>query len=268
MTAAELLEVLWRDYTAATPQAARIHQLLTQRGELLCNDHVALRSFAGDGLGMAALARPFEACGWRPRDRYELAASHLRARYWQHEDPALPKLFISELVVDQLSAAARAEVHRLLAQLPPGFAERADLAWSGRPWQLSYAAYERLYAESEYAGWVAAFGFRVNHFTVDLGSLSTFPDLVALDAFLVEHGFALDDRGGMIKGSPAERLEQSWTRADAIEVEFDDATVRIPSGSYEFARRYRLPSGELFHGFAPSGAEHVGDAGDAAAPGA
>ena len=41
-------------------------------------------------------------------------------------------------------------------------------------------------AESEYAAWVAAFGFRVNHFTVDVGALSTFPDLEALDAFLVE----------------------------------------------------------------------------------
>lgn len=263
MTVAELLDVLWRDYTAAAPQATRIRQLLTQRGELLYNDHIALRSYGAPGIGMAALARPFEARGWHPRERYRLAGSHLRARYWQHDDPALPKVFISELVLEELSPSAQVLVRRLVGQLPPGFAERDDLAWAGRPWCLRLAEYQTLLAESDYAAWVAAFGFRVDHFTVDLGSLSTFPDLAALDAFLVEHGFALDDCGGMIKGSPAQRLEQSCTRADAVEVAFADATRRIPSCYYEFARRYRLPSGELFHGFTPASAEPLVELADA-----
>lgn len=263
MTVAELLDVLWRDYTAATPQAARIRQLLTQHGELLCDDHIALRSYGAPGVGMAALARPFEARGWHARERYRRAGGHLRACYWQHDDPALPKVFISELVLEELSPSAQAQVRRLLGQLPPGFTERDDLAWAGRPWSLRHAEYLALLAESDYAAWVAAFGFRVDHFTVDLGSLSTFPDLAALDAFLVEHGFALDERGGAIKGSPAQRLEQSWTRADTALVAFDDATVRIPSCYYEFARRYRLPSGELFQGFRPPSAEPLAERVDA-----
>jgi hypothetical protein len=109
-----------------------------------------------------------------------------------------------------------------------------------------------LLAESEHAAWVAAFGVRVDHFTVDVGRQSTFPDLEALDAFLIEHGEKLDDSGGTIKGSRAERLEQLSTRADTVAVELGDVTVRIPSGTYQFARRYRLPSGELFHGFVPA----------------
>ena len=51
MTTAELLDALWRDYVATTPQAARIHQLLGERGELVRNDHVALRTFALPGIG-------------------------------------------------------------------------------------------------------------------------------------------------------------------------------------------------------------------------
>src|SRR5262245_45963441 len=86
VTVAELLDALWRSYAAATPQAARIHRLLTERGELLRNDHLAFRTFDLSGLaadfgggiaakvapaiGIDALARPFEALGWRPRDRY------------------------------------------------------------------------------------------------------------------------------------------------------------------------------------------------------
>ena len=252
VTIAELLDALWRDYVAATPQAARIHQLLTQRGEILCNDHIALRTFGAPGIGIESLARPFAARGWRPRDRYWFGDKHLRARYWQHDDPELPKVFISELVLHELSAGAQAVIGSLIGQLPPGFAERADLAWAGRPWRVSYAEYQALLGESEYAAWMAAFGFRVNHFTVDVGSLSTFPDLEALNAFLIEHGFRLDDSGGTIKGSRSEYLEQSSTRADAVSVAFSDATVRIPSGHYELARRYRLPNGDVFHGFVPA----------------
>jgi hypothetical protein len=267
VTTAELLDALWRDYVASTPQAERIHSLLTERGELLCNDHVALRTFALPSIGIDALARPFEALGWRARDRYRFHDKHLRARYWQHENPTLPKVFISELVVEELSAEAQAAIAGLGSQLPAGFAERADLPWAGRPWRVTHAVYRALLAESEYAAWVAAFGFRVNHFTVDVGSLSTFPDLAALDAYLVDHGFTLNDSGGTIKGSVADLLEQSSTRADSIAVAFDDATVRIPSCYYEFARRYPLPNGELFQGFVPASADKIFESTDVGAAG-
>jgi len=257
VTTTELLAALWRDYVASTPQAEHIHGLLAARGELIRNDHVALRTYGVPGIGIEALARPFEDLGWRPRDAYRFADKHLRARYWQHDDADLPKVFISELVLAELSATAQATIATLVAQLPPGFGERADLAVAGRPWRVTYAQYQALLAESEYAAWVAAFGFRVNHFTVDVNALSTFPDLAALDAFLIEHGYTLNESGGIIKGSPAERLEQSSTRADAVEVVFADRTIRIPSCYYEFARRYPLPSGELFQGFVPASADKI-----------
>ncbi|MGN6109622.1 MAG: DUF1338 domain-containing protein [Kofleriaceae bacterium] len=257
MTTSQLLDTLWRDYVASTPQAERIHYLLSSRGELVHNDHVALRTYAAPGIGIDALARPFEALGWQPRERYRFEEKHLRARYWQHADPDLPKIFISELELSELSESAQRVVSGLLAQLPADFGERADLPWAGRPWQLAHAEYQALLAESEYAAWVAAFGFRVNHFTVDVGALVTFPDLQALVAFLIEHAFVLNESGGVIKGSPADRLEQASTRADMIDVAFSDATVRIPSCYYEFALRYRMPSGELFHGFVPSSADKI-----------
>ncbi|MCX5743589.1 MAG: DUF1338 domain-containing protein [Proteobacteria bacterium] len=257
MTLAALLDALWRDYVASTPQAARIHALLAARGETIRNDHVALRTFDAPGLGLAAMARPFEALGWQPREPYRFAAKHLRARYWQHDDPSLPKVFISELVVDELSPAAQQLITALVAQVPAGFGARADLAWSGRPWRVTHAQYAALLAESEYAAWVAAFGFRVNHFTVDVDALTTFPDLTALGAFLVANGETLNDAGGVIKGTPAEYLEQSSTRADAVEVAFEDGHVTIPSCYYEFAKRYRLPSGGVFHGFVPASADRI-----------
>jgi hypothetical protein len=260
VTVPELLDALWADYVATTPQADRIHQLLSERGEVVRNDHIALRTYALPGIGIAALAKPFEALGWvEQADRYHFADKKLDARYWRHPDPALPKVFISELRVHQLSAAATQIIDNLVRQLPPGFGDRADLPFAGRPWTVRRAEYESLLVDSEYAAWVAAFGFRVNHFTVNVNALTTFPDLPSLNAFLIDHGFTLNEAGGAIKGTPAERLEQSSTRADSIAVQFADATMRIPSCYYEFARRYRVgdASSELFHGFVPASADKI-----------
>ena len=263
MTTSELLDALWRDYTASTPQAGRIHRLLLERGDVVHNDHVALRTYDAPGIGIDALAKPFEQCGWKPREHYRFDEKHLRARYWQHDDPNLPKIFISELVLAEMSPGLQTVVRGLVDQLPPDFGNRPDLPWAGRPWQVTHAEYKQLLAESEYAAWVAAFGFRVNHFTVDVGALSSFPDLQALVAFLEEHAFVMSSSGGVIKGSAAERLEQASTRADAIEVSFSDATVKIPSCYYEFALRYTLPSGEVFQGFVPASADKIFESTDA-----
>jgi hypothetical protein len=252
-----LFDALWADYVALTPQAERIHALLADRGEVVRNDHVALRTYGLPGIGLDALARPFEAVGYEPRERYRFDDKKLRARYWQHPDPQRAKVFISELCIAELTPAAQQIIDRLVAQLPAGFGVRADLPWAGRPWRVRRAEYESLLLESEYAAWVAAFGFRVNHFTVSVNALTTFPDLVSLNAFLVGHGLELNTAGGAIKGTPGDCLEQSSTRAEEITVELGGERVRIPSCYYEFARRYPLPSGELFHGFVPASADKI-----------
>jgi len=141
-SATDYLDALWRDYTAITPQAARIHALFAARGETIVNDHVALRASGGPGIELATMARPFLARGWEPRDDYRFDDKHLRARYFQHPDPALPKVFISELCVDELSAEAAATIDALVAQLPAGFGDRDDLPYAGRPWSLAHAIYD------------------------------------------------------------------------------------------------------------------------------
>jgi hypothetical protein len=259
----DYLDALWRDYTAITPQAARIHALFAARGETIVNDHVALRTYGRAGIDIAAMARPFEARGWEARDDYRFHDKHLRARYFQHADASLPKVFISELIVEELSADAGRAIDALVAQVPAGFGERDDLPYAGRPWRVELATYEQLLAESEYAAWVAAFGFRVNHFTVDVASLRSLGSLEAVNDLVTGAGFELNRAGGVIKGTPAQHLEQSSTMADAVDVAFDDGIRRVPSCYYEFARRYRLPSGELFHGFVPASADKIFESTDA-----
>ncbi len=252
----ELLDRLWRGYLAITPQAERIHALLEARGERVVNDHIALRTYDREGIGIDAVARPFCALGYREGGAYEFPDKRLRARHYEHPEPGRPKVFISELEVDSLSDDAARAIASLVSAAKD-VAASAEFPACGRPWPVTYATYDALAAESEYAAWVAAFGFCANHFTVDVGALETFSDLPSLNEFLVGHGFALNESGGAIKGGPEVLLEQSSTLADRIAVELGGETRRIPSCYYEFARRYRLPSGEIFQGFVPTSADRL-----------
>jgi len=229
VSAIGLLDALWTDYVASTPQAEGVHHLLAARGELIHHDHVVLRTFSGPTTGITAMAAVFEELGWRPHGRPRTDGPHVRARSWEPPQPDLPRLLISEVLVTELSLRAQEIIAGLVAQLPQGFA-RHDLATPGRPWKLASADYLALRAESEHAAWVAAFGPRAHHFSVDVSTLATFPDLVALDAYLIEHGFPLD---------VADPLERSSTRADSVLVSFSDTTMRIPSGTYELVLRAR-----------------------------
>lgn len=206
---------------------------------------------------MDVLARPFVDAGYERKGRYRFAGKKLRARHYEHPEPSLPNVFISELEVESLSAALQTAVHQLIAAMPAGAADGRDLVAAGRLWPVSHATYRALLQESEYAAWMAAFGFRANHFTVDVGALKTFADLQGLNEFLLANGFALNDSGGLIKGSPDEFLEQSSTRADAVEVAFTDGPALVPSCYYEFARRYVQPNGELFRGFVTGSADKL-----------
>lgn len=252
-----LLDRLWADYTAVTPQAERIHELLVGRGERIVNDHIALRTFDLPHLEIEALDRAFVAAGYQPAQSYEFPDKKLHAYHYEHPQPGRPKLFISALHVDELSAEAGTLVEGLAAQMAPGAEAHPMFASSGRHWQLERATYERLAAESEYAAWVAAFGLRANHFTVSVNHLASFAGLGELNEFLVERGFRLNQAGGAIKGSPSELLEQSSTLADEVEVEMEGGALCIPSCYVEFARRYPGPDGALFQGFIPQSANRI-----------
>lgn len=262
MDAGALLDRLWTDYAAITPQAGAIHRLLRAAGETVVDDHVALRTFADPRLGLEVLAAPFVAAGWRPAGVYRFPDKKLDARHYDPPTPGLPRLFISELRLDACSPALRAIVDRLLAQLPPVLP--GPLAALGRPWSVAHADVEALRRESEYAAWLAAHGLRANHFTVSVNHLTTIPTLEAMVELLRAHGFALNTAGGVIKGSPAVLLEQCSTLADAVAVDFTDGRHVVPGCYYEFARRHPGPDGALFSGFIEGSADKIFESTDRA----
>ncbi|MDQ3002994.1 MAG: DUF1338 domain-containing protein [Fibrobacterota bacterium] len=256
-TLQELLDRLWRDYDALNPQAGRIHSLLEARGETIANDHIAFRTFAYPGMDIEAMAAPYVAFGYRPGGNHVFTEKKLTAVHYRHPDPDKPKIFISQIHLDQLSSGARSMLLGFINQVPREFLARPDWSAGGRPWNLDFASYEALERESEYAAWLAAFGFRANHFTVFANALRTFPGLTALNDFLKSRGFRLNASGGEIKGSPETFLEQSSTLANEADAPFRDGPRKVPGCYYEFARRYPMPNGDLFQGFNDKSANKI-----------
>lgn len=261
ITLPQLLNRLWDDYARLNPQAQAIHRLLQTRGETVANDHIAFRTFDNPQIGIDALARTFIDLGYTPKGQYTFPEKKLNARHY--EPPAsqpgthLPKVFISELKVGQFSASFGKIVQGLIDQVPQDLPNQSDFPASGRPWQVSYTDYESLRSESEYGAWLAAFGFCANHFTIDVGSLSSFDSLEQFNTFIEENGFPLNDSGSKIKGSPQVYLEQSSTLAAETPVEFTDGIHNIPCCYYEFAKRHPMPDGTLFQGFVAQSADKI-----------
>ena len=132
-----------------------------------------------------------------------------------------------------------------------------EILTCGRPWKMNHKVYAKLAEVSEYASWVSAFGFRPNHFTVNINALKKFKNIKQVNDFIKANGFELNAAGGEIKGSPQEMLEQSSTMAKEVQVAFLDGTFGVPACYYEFARRYPLPSGELYQGFIAKSADKI-----------
>ena len=253
------LDQSWQQYCEITPDAKRIHPLLsTERGEKIINDHVAYRTFGLPGISRLDLGGIFEQWGYQRKDDMEFVEKKLTATYWLHPDPAFPKIFISELRLDQVSPSLREWITELtrpfLAQKKKVTAETLlNPLWSAP----HFKDYDHFYKESEYAAWTAAFGIRVNHFTVLFNALRSFSSLSELNDFLASHGFTFNSAGGIIKGTPSEKLEQSSTLANRISWKFADGEQSIMGCYYEFARRYPMDNGQLFQGFIPKSADKI-----------
>lgn len=253
----DLFHLLWQDYVGLTPQAQKVSALLQGRGESIVNDHIALRTFSHDRVDIEVLDRAFVEVGYEPIESYEFKEKKLVACHYEHPDAGRPKVFISALLLDECSAGLRDTVATLLDELPPGLEADWRFPVSGRLWSVDHSTYQALLEESPYAAWLAAFGFRANHFTVAAHELTTLDSLSALNDLLIASGFKLNETGGVIKGSPEVGLEQSSTLAEAISVKLSDGTYELPSCYYEFAYRHPMKNGELFQGFIADSATHL-----------
>lgn len=256
MTLDLMFEKLWQDYTTLNPSVAKVYKVFTDRGETVINDHVAFRTYNHPKIGLKKMAEYFLDNGYSKKGDYSFKVKKLYAEHFEHSDPSKPKIFVSELLTEQFSPELQKKVNAIIETIPSSQTEAEDFCVSGKPWMVSYQDYQKLLEESEYAAWMAAFGFRVNHFTVLVNGLKTLPHLEAVNDAVTAAGFKLNTSGGVIKGTEEIGLRQSSTLAEPISVKFSDGTHQIPGCYYEFAQRFKV-NGKLYSGFVEQSADKI-----------
>jgi hypothetical protein len=254
---AAVLDGLLERYRAHVPDvdaitAAMVREGLVPDARAIENDHIAFRTMGVPNLGIASLEKVFLHYGYRRRDRYEFPEKKVRAHWYAPPDDRFPRIFISQLRVDELSPEARAIVHRYTDVVASDPVDGLDLdapaevvAFLHAPlWKTpTWADYRRLLDESEFAAWVIYNRYYLNHFTVAVHNLaSPHGGVEAFNAFLERQGFTLNDSGGKTKVSGDGKLLQSSTVAALVDADFDDGRGgterRQIAGSYvEFAER-------------------------------
>jgi hypothetical protein len=255
----DIFERLWEDYITQNPATKKVYDLLVREGETIVNDHVAFRTFNHPLIGIDVLAKVFINSGYEFKRDYHFEQKKLYAKHFEHKtDPDAPRVFISELLVDQFSDHMKKVVNDWVAEIPLSLLKSDELIYAGNIIGTpSFKTYEKLRVESEYAAWLYVNGFCANHFTVSVNALREYDTIEKINTFLKANGFRLNDSNGEVQGTPADLLEQSSIKAGIIRTPFKEGDFDIPSCYYEFARRYPESNGKLYSGFVAKSADKI-----------
>jgi hypothetical protein len=288
---------LWDDYSRRVPSARTYQQTIEAAGGTLANDHIAFRSLrlTADtperkiNLGIPYIGRIVETLGYKVAGEYEFPEQQLYALHYQHPEQDefdLPKLFVSELLVDALpekitraiartvasgqffnsqplteeiaTASTETELERIATQLQGIFI---------RPWEPPQkSVVEAVNQVTQYGAWVLLHGYAVNHFTgyVNRQQTPLYPDIASTAKALTKLGIPMKAE---IEGSISTGLQQTATQA-AIEnvLVQDDSSGELiqipwPYAYYEIAERHPIEVApgaiDLFQGFLSSQAKNL-----------
>jgi Domain of unknown function (DUF1338) len=248
---------LMRRYSERVPDVKKIIQALVKQGVIenetdIENDHVAFRTMGVPNLGIASFEKIFLHYGYVKRDYFYFEGKKLNAYWFAPPVPHFPRIFVSELRVNDLSNTAQKIIRKYTDNIKTDPADSLDLndgdavdQFLHSPlWEMpTLADYKTLLAESEYAAWVIYNRYYLNHYTISVHNLPEGYNTIAqFDDFMESIGIKLNDAGGKIKESPDGGLLQSSTVAQMVEADFLGGETHTIAGSYvEFAERKVLP---------------------------
>lgn len=283
-----LWNTLWQDYYHRVEYARIYQQMIREAGFSIANDHIAFRSLGltincqGEeiNLGISYLAKIIEALGYEKAGEYEFGDRYLKACHYRHPEQNrfnLPKLFISELVVDALPTTLAQQIKE--AVNTGSFFDRLDLnEWLttespetiipqlktvfSRPWQPpERSLVEAVNKVTQYGAWALLHGYAVNHFTgyINHHHASIYSDIEKTAKALGDRGIPMKNE---IEGSVKTGLRQTATVAvtEMVEV-WDDSSQRLIQtpwtyAYYEIAER-NLIEGKVFEGFLDAQAKNL-----------
>lgn len=252
----KIMEALFIPYRERVPDVEKIVQAMLQQAVIgqesdIENDHVAFRTLGVPHLGIASFEKIFLHYGYTKKEAYHFAKKKLDAFWYSPPDPRFPRVFISELRVEDLSQHAQQIIAKYTESLTSDPVDALDLDnveqvgafFHQALWVLPTAAdYLQLADESEYAAWVIYNRYYLNHYTISVHKLEGHNTLEKFNGFLEAIGIKLNTAGGKIKVSPDGLLRQSSSVAKMIPASFScGKRLEIPGSYVEFAERLPLP---------------------------
>ncbi len=282
--ATELFSRLWQQFIERVPYAATYKEMVESKGGKVVNDHIAFRTFntrTGEQPGGILAIRHILTClEYRPVEKYKFPKEKLSAVHFEHPNKTLPKIFVSQLEVENLpewvqlliqgavkdtsyllsdKSIELLNVLKVNGELPSeaaGFLLDDLFRYFRRPWGIpNKEDVLKLNDVSQYAAWVMLHGNSVNHFTalINHQDVEDWPDLDATVEAMKAAGVPMKEK---IEGEKGNKLRQTATLAvkEDVEVKGENGIENIiwTYAYYELAERgFVTENGEkkLFDGF-------------------
>jgi hypothetical protein len=252
-----IFSALFEPYRERVPNVSKITNAMVTNGMIasendIVNDHVAFRTLGVPHLGIQSFEKIFLHYGFKKMEHYYFESKKIDAFWYAPPHPSYPRIFVSELRVADLSFEAQEIIKFYIKDIDSDPVDSLDLdnaeevgAFFHTPlWRLpTFAHYNTLANESEYAAWVIYNRYYLNHYTISVHELDE-PNnkLENFNDFLNTIGVKLNDAGGVIKTSGDGFLRQSSSVAEMVKAKFADGIETMIPGSYvEFAERSILP---------------------------
>ena len=255
-----ILDSLLTPYKERVSDVAIITNAMVKNGLIanendISNDHIAFRTLGVQNLGIASFEKIFLHYGYQKKDYYFFDDKKLNAYWYAPPADHYPRIFISELRVEDLSVTTQNIIKKYTDPVTEDPINHIDLnniaevaSFFYNPlWDLPTAEdYSALLNESEYAAWVIYNRYYLNHYTISVHDLPIgYNTIEDFNSFIESLGIKLNTSGGKIKTSPDGLLKQSSTVAKLIKAQFANQVTKDIAGSYvEFAERKPLPEFE------------------------
>ncbi len=289
----QLTENLWLQYLHRVPYARRYSEMVEAKGGRIVHDHIAFRTLntqtGEQPSGIQAIGHLLEMLNYKKTGKYKFPRMQVSAVHYEHPDPLLPRIFVSQLEVDELPDWARNIIIQRVFETPYLIsdqaiellnviedrgnipAEAAEIlveeltGYFRRPWKLPVREdLLQINDLSQYAAWVLLHGNSVNHFaaSINLQNVPDWPDLETTCKALAASNIPMKEE---IEGERGSILRQSATQAvkEIIRLKNSDGVIVDTEWTYayyEFTERGYVisDSGEnLFSGFLTDQATHL-----------
>jgi len=289
-----LIDRLLKKYIERIPYAKQYVDLVAQKGGKTVIDHIAFRTFnAHTGEqpeGIRAIRHILNFLEYKQVSKYNFPKKKLKATHFEHPDESFPKIFVSQLEVNELpewtqkmiNTAVNStlyllsdkslELLRILEENGALPVEAADylvddlVNYFRRPWNIPLKDdILKINDVSQYGAWVLLHGNSVNHFAALINSqdVKEWPDLETTINALAMAGVPMKDS---IEGEKDSKLRQTATLAvkEEVKVKGEIGIEKIiwTYAYFELAQRNYIEEGgaqKLFSGFLGEQASNMFD---------